>query len=290
MKDFFKYLNPSSEDKAWGMHILAIGKSTTKPLQEYPSKEHPSEYYFTWENGRRINGYQINFITKGEGVVETEKGIYEVEPGSIIIVRNQEWHRYKPKDETGWVEHYVGFNGMLANHFLKETMVLKGQTVINCGFSELIYQTYTKLFEEASKEYPGSQHVASSCIIELLANIASWEKRKQFADKPIAHIIERTKLYMHESVRGEIDLQQIASENNITYSYFRQMFKSYTGISPRQYFIDLKLMKAKELLIGSNMTVKEVSYCMNFGSEHYFSRIFKKKIGISPSDVGKQLV
>ncbi len=285
MKDFFKYLNPSSEDKAWGMHILVIGKGTTKPSQEYPSKEHPSEYYFTWENGRTIDGYQILLIMEGEGVVENIHGTFAVSPGSIIIVRDNEWHRYKPKSEKGWVELYVGFNGMLANHFLKENKVLQNQTVINCGFNELIYQTYTKLFDVAAKEFPGSQQVASSCIIELLANIASWEKQKQFTDKPIAKIIEHTKLLMRENIYAEIDLEQIAIDSNITYSYLRRMFKSYTGISPHQYFLDMKLLRAKELLITSNLTIKEISYHMGFGSEHYFSRIFKKKTGLLPSSV-----
>lgn len=287
MEDFFKYLNPSIDDKAWGMHILVIGKSTTKPLQAYPSTEHPSEYYFTWENGRTINGYQIILITEGEGTVENKSGIFNVTPGSIIIVRDNEWHRYKPKYEKGWVELYVGFNGMLANHFLLQNKVLQNQTVINCGFNELIYQTYGKLFNVASKEFPGSQHVASSCIIELLANIVSWEKQKQFTDKPIERIIEKTKLLMRENIYSEIDLEQIAINNNITYSYLRRMFKSYTGISPHQYFLDMKLLRAKELITSSNLTIKEISYHMGFSSEHYFSRLFKKKTGAMPSEIRK---
>lgn len=285
MQDFIKYLNPSQEDKAWGMHILAVGKSTSLPQQEYPSRKHPSEYYFTWEKGRTLNEYQINFITEGAGLLENHRGTFAVSSGSIIIVRRNEWHRYRPNQQTGWVEHYVGFNGMLADHFLSKNQVLQGQSVINCGFSELIYQTYSRLFDIARKEYPGSQHVASSCIIELLANIVSWEKQKHFTDKPIAKIIEHTKMLMQEQIYGEIDLHQVASNNNITYSYLRRMFKSYTGISPHQYFLDMKLLQSKELLSSTNLTIKEVSYRMGFSSEHYFSRLFKKKIGMLPSDV-----
>ncbi|MFV0365298.1 MAG: AraC family transcriptional regulator [Mangrovibacterium sp.] len=287
MKDFFKYLNPSLEDKKWGMHLAVIGKCTSHPNQAYPQIEHPSEYYFTWEKGRVLNEYQILLITEGEGMVETHNGVFHVSSGSIIIVRKEEWHRYRPNPKTGWAELYVGFSGMLADHFLREIQVLKGQTVINCGFNELIYKTYSKLFEVASKEFPGSQQVASSCIIELLANIASWEKQKQFTDKPIVQVIEHTKLLMRENIHGEIDLAQIACDNHITYSYLRRMFKSYTGISPHQYFLDMKLLKAKELLITSNLTIKEVGYCMGFSSEHYFSRIFKKKTGLLPSEVRK---
>ncbi|MFV0290081.1 MAG: AraC family transcriptional regulator [Mangrovibacterium sp.] len=285
MNDFFKYLNPSQEDKNWGMHLAVFGKYTSHPNQAYPQPNHPNEYFFSWEKGRTLNEYQIILITQGEGTIETQKGTFFIETGSILIIRKNEWHRYQPNPQTGWVELFVGFNGILADHFLRKTQVLKGQTVINCGFSELIYQTYSRLFNIASKEFPGSQHVASSCIIELLANIASWEKQKQFTNKPIEQIIEHTKLLMRENIYGEINLEQIANNHHVTYSYLRRMFKDYTGIAPHKYFIDMKIIHSKELLITSNLTVKEVSYRMGFSSEHYFSRLFKQKTGLLPSDL-----
>jgi transcriptional regulator GlxA family with amidase domain len=63
------------------------------------------------------------------------------------------------------------------------------------------------------------------------------------------------------------------------------MFKEYTGISPHQYHLDLKIMRAKELILTTDKNIKEISYELGFQSIHYFSRLFKKKAGQNPSEL-----
>jgi transcriptional regulator GlxA family with amidase domain len=65
------------------------------------------------------------------------------------------------------------------------------------------------------------------------------------------------------------------------------MFKKYTGISPGQYHLQLRLIRAKELLISTDQSIKEISYDLGFQSIYYFSRIFKNKLGVSPSEIRK---
>jgi AraC-like DNA-binding protein len=63
--------------------------------------------------------------------------------------------------------------------------------------------------------------------------------------------------------------------------------KNFTGISPRQYFLQLKVMRARELLITTDQSIKEISYQLGFDSIYYFSRFFKQKTGMSPSEFRK---
>ena len=82
---------------------------------------------------------------------------------------------------------------------------------------------------------------------------------------------------------NDISFTQYAEDNHIGYSYFRKMFKIYTGIAPAQYQLDLKIRRAREMLLISDKSIKEIAYELGFNSIHYFSRIFKKKTGVSPS-------
>ncbi|RYY54340.1 MAG: AraC family transcriptional regulator, partial [Chitinophagaceae bacterium] len=81
-----------------------------------------------------------------------------------------------------------------------------------------------------------------------------------------------------------LSLEEIAAELNISYSWFRRVFKQYTGFSPAQYQLEIKLQKAKELLTSTNMPVKEITYELNFESASYFVTFFKSKTGLSPGD------
>ncbi len=285
MNDFFKYNTVSEEDKNWGLFLNVAGKSTIRANSRYPSPEHPSGYYFTWNNGRTLNEYQINYITEGNGVLENDKGRFLIKPGSLMIIRKDEWHRYRPAKNQGWMEHYIGFDGMFANHFLKENQILQGQSVIHCGVREDLIDTYYKIFELVQNEDPGNQQIASGLVIKLLGYIVAWQKQRNFSGKPIETLIQEARFHMREHIEEEVDLQKLAEENCVGYSYFRKMFKKYTGISPHQYHLDLKIMRAKELILTSDKTIKEISYELGFQSIHYFSRLFKKKVGQTPTDL-----
>ena len=77
-------------------------------------------------------------------------------------------------------------------------------------------------------------------------------------------------------------MEKIAEELNVSYAWFRKAFKTYTGIAPNQYLLQLKIEKAKMLLLDDTKTIKEIAFGLNFESAFYFSKLFKEKIGISP--------
>jgi AraC-like DNA-binding protein len=74
----------------------------------------------------------------------------------------------------------------------------------------------------------------------------------------------------------------------MSYSKFRKLFKESTGESPNQYHLNLRLDKAKELLHTTNLNVTEVAYNLGFESVFYFSKLFKKKNGVSPKSYRAQ--
>ncbi len=287
MKDFFKYLTAGEEDKNWGLFLNVAGKSTIASNSTYPSTDHPTGYYFTWENGRTLNEYQINYITEGSGILENERGRFIVKSGSLMIIRKGEWHRYCPNDGNGWVEQYIGFDGMFAKHFLLDNQILMGQSVISCSIREEFIDTYYKIFDLVQEEKPGFQQIASGLIIKLLGYIIAYQKQKIFIGRPIEKIIQDARFQIRKNLTENINLEQIAKDNNIGYSYFRKMFKEYTGVSPRQYHLELKIIRAKELILISDKTIKEICFDLGFQSVHYFSRYFKKKVGMNPSEFQK---
>ena len=81
-----------------------------------------------------------------------------------------------------------------------------------------------------------------------------------------------------------IDVESIASEVGLTYPRLRRIFQHYIGLTPYQYFLQLRIRRAKELLQEHGLSIKEIASRMNFENQYYFSRLFKKKTGLSPSE------
>ncbi len=287
MRDFFKYITAGEEDKDWGLFLSVAGKADISPDSIYPPKEHPTGYYYVWKNGRILSEYQLHYFTAGNGLLENEYGKFQVSPGTIMITRPGVWHRYRPMHKTGWTENYIGFDGILTKHFFNKPGLLKEQSIIQCGIREELIDSYYKIFDLVQKEEPGFQQIASGLIVKLLGYIIAFQKQRNFSGKPIEKTIQNVRFQMRKNIAKEINLPALAAESNIGYSYFRKMFKEYTGISPHQYHIDLKIMRAREMLLSTDMSIKEISFELGFQSIHYFSRLFKKKMGASPSEYRK---
>ncbi|NLK99556.1 MAG: helix-turn-helix transcriptional regulator [Clostridiales bacterium] len=97
-------------------------------------------------------------------------------------------------------------------------------------------------------------------------------------------IVQATKEYLEAHYAEEISLEDVAQHVNISPQYFSKLIKKNTGFNFIDWLSMLRVKKAKELLTNSNLTVKEVCFMVGYKDPNYFSRIFKKKIGMTPSE------
>jgi AraC-like DNA-binding protein len=283
---FHKYLTPSPKDMEWGIYLNVGGFAEILPETNYPPQGHPNGYDFTWNNGRVLNEYQINYITSGQGILETRDNEYPVSPGTIISLQPGLWHRYRPDPKTGWKENYIGFDGKIITSFISnEYMKYANEPVIYIGFQEKVLEPLLRIIEEIKEEKIAYQQVCSGLLIYMIGNIISIIRNKEFANTLIEQKILKARLFIRDNTYEDIDLPKLAADNNLSYSYFRTMFRKFTGISPTQYHLILKLQKAREMLISSNKSIKEISYELNFNSVYHFSKIFKQKMGVRPSSL-----
>jgi AraC-like DNA-binding protein len=195
------------------------------------------------------------------------------------------WHRYKPDPVRGWHENYICFIGESAKHFLDQSIFASSQQVINCGYRQEFIDSYQKIYDLVQEETPGYQQVCSGLVIKLLGYLVAYKKHQNFSGKHIEKVIQKIRFHIHDNVEEELDLVMLADEFQIGYSYFRKMFKKYTGVSPHQYQLGLKVLRARELILTTDKSIKEIGYQLGFSSIHYFSRFFKNKVGVSPTEL-----
>ncbi|SDJ74730.1 two-component system, response regulator YesN [Lachnospiraceae bacterium G41] len=111
----------------------------------------------------------------------------------------------------------------------------------------------------------------------------------EVSDEKVPSVISEAKLYMSQNYsNANLMLQDVAKAVNMSKSRFSTVFSQTTGQSFTEYLIYLRLSKAKELLKTSNLKSSQIATEIGYNDSHYFSYIFKKNVGMTPSDYRSQ--
>ena len=279
----FKYLIVNDKDKKFGISVNTVGFQSIQPDSPYPISDHPSGYFFNSAKGRVLREYQFLYITKGKGVLsfdnETE---IPISKGLLFIIFPGQWHTYHPSLKTGWNEYYIGFEGAIIDTIVENDFISKENQVLEVGFNEELVNLFTRALEVAESDKISSQQYLSGIVLHILGLVQSVSQNKIFEVGDVVQKIEQAKIIMNENVFKNIDPEELAENLNTSYSWFRKVFKDYTGYAPAKYFQELKIRKAKQLLVGTSHTVKEISFMLDYNSTEHFFSLFKKMTGYTP--------
>lgn len=288
MINFYKYLPVSKEDESWGLTVLNTGCTRIEATHAYPYENHPAHHNFNWSSWRILEEYQLIYITKGQGVFESESFKRSVvKAGTIIILFPNERHRYKPDSHTGWDEYWVGVKGNIIDNLVTSGHLKPENPCLHIGFNESVLNIYNCIIDNTKNEKPGYQPLISGAVFHLIGSCHAAIKQSVAENREESVIIDKSRLLFRANISNPYSAEQAAHELNVGYSWFRKLFKDYTGLSPGQYYLQLKIEKAKDLLCNSNLPIKEISVELNFDSSFYFSRIFRDKTGLRPTEYRK---
>jgi AraC-like DNA-binding protein len=290
LNNYYKYLPVSQGDENWGLCVLNAGCTHVEALGAYPSKTHPSHHNFNWSNGRILSEYQVIYITKGKGIFESDHcKLREVKAGTLIFLFPGERHRYRPDDYTGWDEYWIGIKGEILDNLIKRNFFKPESPCQYIGYNENIFCLFNAIIENTKQETSGYQPLISSAALHLMGTCHAITKQNALYSEEKEIIVNSARLLFRENIAEVFSPEKAAGQLNIGYSRFRKIFKNYTGLSPGQYYIQLKIDQAKVLLYDPNLSIKEIAFGLKFESYFYFARLFKKKTGLSPTEFRKQM-
>ena len=277
----FHYLIANKADEEYGCTVSVVGSQTISPDEDYPSKEHPPGYLFDPERGRILQEYQLLYIVKGRGEFANQTTSYDIVKGTLVLLRPGVWHSYKPSKNEGWTEYFIGFSGEMADKAI-EKLFAEDEQIFNVGLKQEMVDLYQRAIEVAAEDRPSAQQLLCGIVMHLLGNLSYIAHSAITADR-MDQIIEQAKAIMQEKASQNIDLDMLAEQLNVSYSWFRKVFREYTGYPPAKYFMLVKLRRAQYLLVNTQESIKEVAFSLGFKSPEHFYTTFKRVMGSTPS-------
>lgn len=283
LRHYFKYLTPGTDEEKWGLYVTSVGYAKSRPHDRYPAGRHPPSHQLTWNRGRILNDYYIVFIAKGRGLYSSSSSKpVDINGGMCFFLYPGVWHRYKPEPKTGWEEYWVGFNGFYAQHLMDNIFGDRGSAIYEPGTDRNLLLLFQQLMDIVRASLPGYPQQIAGLTTQILGYINHLSKHAAYKEDRVGKLIAKAQYIMQESFEDSLKMEELAAELPMGYVSFRKAFKLVTGESPNQYLLNLRLEKARYLLSTTALNISEIADQTGFGSVFYFSKLFRKKHGLSP--------
>lgn len=254
------FRTPLGFEKDLGLWVDRIGESI--------SSEKP-------EKLRILGLYAAVYIEKGEGCyISGNASAKNVKAGDVMIVYPKIPTRYYPKDE--WKSKWIVWGGPEAER-LERTGYLK-ETIVH-DRNESVKKAYLSLFRIKSREDIESVLERKKILLQMILDLYRTSKEKTVASQNEV-LIEKLIDRITENPCGDYPVVKLASECNLSPTHFRRLFDKYTGSSPKEFILSMKISRAKQLL-SEGKSIKESAELSGFNDTFYFMRAFKKMTGIT---------
>jgi AraC-like DNA-binding protein len=241
----------------------------------------------TWRPKGRVD-WQLVYINAGEGHFILDGHEVIVPAGNMVLYQpKQEQHYYfLGKDQSQY--WFVHFTGRQVKSILKHYEIPLDGYILHTGIS---YE-YEDLFKRMRDELLECAFCYEENLTYLLRELLIIMNRRMNQDIPrikgfVQDEIDHARDYFKDHYNEEISIEQYAASRNMSTSWFSKCFRDIVGVSPMKYILDQRIRNAQILLETSDFTITEIAHTLGYENPMYFSRVFHKAKGQSPSKYRK---
>ena len=260
------------DDFCQGLFITDIGY--------YPKAEH---HHRIREKG--VGQYVLIYCVDGSGFYVVDGKRHEVKKNQYFILPIGKPHEYGSTEGHFWTVYWLHFCGKAAHVFAEGAATPQ---TINVTMQSRISERINIFDEILTTLHFGDSiedlRYASSLLSHFLASmryLGQFRRAKASAEKDI---VEQAIHYMRENIENRITMAEVLRYVGYSQSHFSTVFKKKTGMSPLSYFNRLKVEHACKLLKTTDLKVNMICYKVGIEDPLYFSRLFSKVMGMSPSE------
>lgn len=258
--------------KSIELMVYTSGHEKCKPLHAYGPAVRSS--------------FMFHYIHRGKGIYQVHDRTFHLEAGDMFLMIPGQRIFYQADENDPWEYSWIGLQGIKAEEYVKRSG---------------LYETLVCSLE-ADSPIPGIFERLHSALhqdnADLLFNACAWEFVYQLASllprqqEPAAltpdEYTEMILTYVEQNFERPISVQEIADHLALDRSYVHRIFKKRMNMSVKEYILSLRMADACSYLIHTDLPVSDIARSVGYDDVLYFSRLFRKKKGRSPSEYRKQ--
>ncbi len=239
-------------------------------------------HYREWRKGCEDNIIFYCLSGKGHYIIGDKK--YQLTTNQFTIIpASDKMLRYWADANDPWTIYWVHFNGENLKTFNSFLQIDQHKGPVQIPFNSKAISLWQEMYQSLEMGYSKENLCnASFSLYNFVATFLYPEKHIEIAKEKSTDMTTLTIRFMRENLDKKISIEDMAAQHDMSCSHFSTLFRKSTGMPPIDYFINIKMQKACQLLYANNSRIKDIAMELGYDDPYYFSRVFKKYMNISP--------
>jgi AraC-like DNA-binding protein len=252
---------------------------------------YPEASHHFIERRQGIEQYVFIYCVNGAGQYRVADKTFEVKANQYFILPAGQSHSYAAAEKNPWTIYWIHFGGTLAPYYAQDAVSPKDiRPEMSSRISTRTY-IFEEIFQTLSQGYELAHLHYASCLFHYylgtLRYIDQYRSLKKEEGEENDRVIKAAIHFMEENIEKRLSLKQMAEFVGYSTSHFSHLFQEKMHQSPGTFFNQLKVDEAAVLLSTTQMKINQICFKVGFDDPYYFSRLFTKVKGISPSEYRK---
>ena len=230
--------------------------------------------------------YVLHYITEGKGYLEYKDQKIPLQKGDFFLLIPGEVTYYFADTQTPWSYYWLGISGIKAQEYFNLSSIHE-MAYLRSPHTEALGTFIGTIVKDAERldESKASQLHVISQLFELMHQLnALSPKLDQETISPSQKLYREAKHLIDIGYNSQdISIQEIADKLGVHRSYLSSIFKDFHKISPKEYLLEVRMNRAKELLETTNQPIKIIAYSVGYLDPLHFSKAFRQYYDCSPS-------
>lgn len=247
-----------------------------------------ASFHYCERTHAEANEFVLIYCVEGEGWFELNGKKFTVIANQFFILPEHKAHSYGSCAKNPWSIYWMHFNGDKAAFFSSEfdhpqniTPAEHSRIKERLGLFEEIYLSISSGYNKNNMLYATTSLFHFLGSMKFIGEYRDCRSPKEACPKDVVQLAIH---YMQENLNRSLRLKEIADEVKLSASYFSSLFEAKTGYSPLRYLTYLRIQEACHYLDFTNLKIRQISPLIGYEDTFYFSRLFTKTMGMSPSE------
>ena len=269
-------------------HFLATDK-LTRSLYVTDIGYYPKARFHYLERKKGVDQCILIYCVEGKGWIEINKKRHEISPSGLITIAANTPHQYGANENDPWSIYWIHFKGEAASAFVDHMQKQSPKGQAHLTFNQNRVKLFEEIYANLEKGYSAANlRYANMVFSHFLSSLLYEEKFNYFENKKDEDIVDRAITLMQKKLHTNIGLNELAAFSKFSVAHFSALFRKKTGHAPIQYFNHLKIQKACQYLLFTDMNVRHIATQLGIDDPYYFSRMFTRLMGVSPQHYRKR--